>query len=130
MSENKDYKIPSPKKITKWVFLIPVLGLVLLGVMVPSMQAGLPIYIAVSLVLTMVFRSGRFSVRQKKIWLDHNFAWYRNSFPEHSHPNGNVSCRHCGSYKTRVTNLMQRTFMRVHSCNQCGETLYFSEEKV
>jgi len=29
-----------------------------------------------------------------------------------------------------VRNLMKRTYTRVHSCSQCGETLYFSPEKV
>jgi hypothetical protein len=68
--------------------------------------------------------------RMKANWEKHSFAWYRAAFPKHAHDEGHVSCRHCGSHKVLVTNLMNKTFMRVHACARCGETLYFSPEKI
>jgi hypothetical protein len=68
--------------------------------------------------------------RLKQHWNQHSYAWYRSTFPEHAHANGRVSCRHCGGHKLRVTNLMKQTYMRVHNCAQCGETLYFTPEKI
>lgn len=66
----------------------------------------------------------------KDVWAKHTHTWYREAFPQNAHANGHVSCRHCGSHKTQVRNLMERTYMRLHSCAQCGETLYYSSEKV
>jgi hypothetical protein len=81
-------------------------------------------------VLIKFLRARDVTKRQREIWATHNFAWYRSTFPACAHANGHVSCRHCGSHKTNVRNLMNQTFMRLHSCSQCGETLYFSPEKM
>ena len=85
----------------------------------------IPIVIVLALVQGLVTAG-----RLKTNWEKHSFAWYRATFPKHAHEHGHVSCRHCGSHKVRVTNLMNKTFMRVHACAQCGETLYFSPEKI
>lgn len=68
--------------------------------------------------------------RLKQHWAKHSYAWYRSTFPAHAHANGRVTCRHCGGDKLRVTNLMKQTYMRVHNCAQCGETLYYTPEKI
>jgi hypothetical protein len=109
-----------------------VVGLSLGGTWTGSLYAaavGLPVAILFFVIGSIVVGALNTS-RQMRVWAKHTFAWYRETFPSHAHPNGHVSCRHCGSHKTDVRNLMNRTFMRVHSCSQCGETLYFSPEKV
>lgn len=69
------------------------------------------------------------AIRQKAVWSKHTFDWYRNTFPAHAHAQGRVSCRHCGGHHVRAERLMNKTFMRVHSCGQCGKTLYYSPEQ-
>ena len=71
---------------------------------------------------------GRQSRRQRAIWAKHDYLWYRATFPDHAHDKGKVSCRHCRNPHIQVRNLMNRSFMRVHLCNQCGKSLYFSPE--
>lgn len=92
---------------------------------VAGMFAGIP----VTIVLSLVFGIAALS-RAKKVWASHNYAWYRASFPDHVLSEGRVSCRHCGGRHLQARNLMNHTFVRAHSCAQCGETLYFSPEKV
>lgn len=109
-----------------------VYGLSVGGTWTGSLYAAalsLPVAIPTFIVLSII-RGFREIKKRNEIWSKHTFAWYRETFPRHAHPNGHVSCRHCGSHKTSVRNLMNRTFMRLHSCSQCGETLYFSPEKV
>lgn len=72
--------------------------------------------------------ASRLAGRQQKVWDDHSYTWYRATFPETINSKGRVECRHCGG-NVHTKNLMNRTFMRVHVCDQCGETLYFSKEK-
>ena len=55
------------------------------------------------------------------------YAWYVASFP-HNVNNGQVSCRHCGSYKKAVKSLPEDVRMREHSCASCGEFLFVSAE--
>ena len=81
-------------------------------------------------IVVAVVKTSRETARRKAIWNDHSYTWYRSTFPSCVTPSGRVTCRHCGSDKSNVRNLMQRTFMRLHACGQCGETLYFSAEKV
>jgi hypothetical protein len=71
---------------------------------------------------------GRQSSRQRAIWTKHDYSWYRSTFPGHAHDKGKVSCRHCQNPHIQVRNLMNRSFMRAHLCNQCGKSLYFSPE--
>lgn len=87
--------------------------------------AGIPITIAIG-----VGRGLWLMGKVRAVWAKHTYAWYRQTFPEHAHEKGRVSCRHCGGTHINVRNLMNQTFMRAHSCAQCGETLYFSAEKV
>lgn len=75
----------------------------------------------------LIGRQGR---RQREVWAAHNYAWYRKTFPAHAHSNGRVSCRHCHGERLQVRNLMNRSFTRMHACAQCGETLYFSPERI
>lgn len=67
--------------------------------------------------------------RQRVIWASHTYDWYRSTFPQHAHAKGRISCRHCGGEHIRTERLLKQTYMRVHTCGQCGETLYFSPEK-
>jgi hypothetical protein len=89
--------------------------------------AGLPSGIVLTVFFGVVF-SVLHTNRLKGIWETHTFRWYREKFPEHAHANGHVSCRHCTSHRVHASKLMNRTFMRAHSCAQCGETLYYSKE--
>jgi hypothetical protein len=68
-------------------------------------------------------------LRRQAVWKAHDFTWYRNAFPSHAHAHGEVSCRHCGSRKVRVRNMMEHTYMKAHECVQCGKALYFSPEQ-
>jgi len=135
MTDKTNYKIPTAKKPSAWISLLVLIApAIILGVVSPVTGAGilggLLIVGAPLLIFTTMIQAGINRRRNIGIWTKHNFSWYRNSFPEHAHSNGNVSCRWCGSTKARVTNLMSRTFVRVHSCHQCGETLYFSKEQI
>lgn len=103
------------------------LGLLFFGVegAIGGFFAGIPLVIVTALVRGVLLMR-----KLKAVWHKHTYAWYRETFPEHAHEKGRVSCRHCGGTKVVVRNLMNHTFMRSHSCAQCGETLYFSPEKV
>lgn len=90
---------------------------------------GLSLGFILTVVVALV-KGSRYSARRKSIWQEHNYAWYRATFPVCAHPNGHLTCRFCGSNKSHVKNLMRRTYVRLHSCGQCGETLYFSNEVV
>jgi hypothetical protein len=90
---------------------------------------GIPLTIVLFFVLFLTV-GRKVSRLERAKWAKHDFAWYRDSFPEHVRESGQIICRHCGGRNTRVTNMMQRTFTRVHACGTCGETLYFSAEKL
>ena len=91
--------------------------------------AGFAVAIPLTIVSALVI--GLTSLRRyRATWKKHSFSWYRQTFPANAHPNGHVSCRHCGSHKVHVTKLMNGTYTRLHACQQCGETLYFSPESV
>jgi hypothetical protein len=92
-----------------------------------GLGTGFPVGVVLTIAVGWV-SIARAVKRLKSIWDRHTFQWYRETSPEHAHANGHVSCRHCGSHKTNARNLMNQTFMRAHSCSQCGETLYFSKE--
>lgn len=81
------------------------------------------------LIPTFIVIAVVYGIKQKAVWARHTFEWYRTTFPAHAHAKGRVSCRHCGSEHVRAERLLNRTFMRVHSCGQCGKTLYFSPEQ-
>lgn len=68
--------------------------------------------------------------RLKANWSRHNYQWYKEHFPANVRDGGKVSCRHCGSHHIKVSNIMNKSFMRVHACAQCGETLYFTPENI
>lgn len=67
--------------------------------------------------------------RLKSNWARHNYQWYREQFPSNVRDN-RITCRHCGSGNVRTSNLMNKTYMRLHACGQCGETLYFTPEGI
>lgn len=92
--------------------------------MLDGFVTGIVLTIPLTIVLSM-----RLAGRAARIRKDHNYAWYRTTFPEHAHASGRVSCRHCGGSSVQARNLMNRTFMRAHVCAQCGTTLYFSAEQ-
>jgi hypothetical protein len=106
------------------------IGAVFGAVLLPDgMGAGAALGLAGGIVVAVAqaFANMR---KAKEIWAFHNHAWYRATFPNHALSEGKVSCRHCGGRQIHVRNLMNQTFTRSHSCSQCGETLYFSPEKV
>lgn len=111
--------VAAVRAVDENIFSAAAVGFVV-GFFVP-----IPFYIVIAILKSFPYRKHR-----KAVWAKHTFNWYRDAFPEHAHANGHVSCRHCGSHKTQVRNLMERTYMRLHSCSQCGETLYFSPEKL
>jgi len=82
------------------------------------------------LIVNCFILAGRQARLQRAIWASHDYPWYRATFPGHAHDKGKVSCRHCRNPHIQVRNLMNRSFMRVHLCNQCGKSLYFSPEHV
>jgi hypothetical protein len=133
-ASEKPYVIPAVEmpSLNYLLILIPVCALagwIITGNSHGTVLMGAAIGVPVA-VLIISLRVRDVTKRQREIWAKHNYAWYRSTFPACAHANGRVSCRHCGSHKTNVRNLMNRTFMRLHSCSQCGETLYFSPEKV
>lgn len=137
---DQSYVIPTaqPKMgWLSWFVAVPALGGLAVGLYMGAkiddalMLGVIGFFCGIPLLIIAAVIAGFSQLRvQKAVWAKHTFAWYRETFPAHAHPNGHVSCRHCGSHKTNVRNLMNRTFMRVHSCSQCGETLYYSPEKV
>lgn len=91
----------------------------------PLESAGPSIIFALFVsVFVYAIASARHRSRMHKTF---TYAWYSTTFPDHVSPRG-VRCRHCGSGKITIRNLMQQTFQRAHVCQQCGETLYFSPE--
>lgn len=156
MQQDSDYVIPtiskrtlvtffSPKMLGYWLILTSLLDFVLsyhfngyfllepsssiriflMNIWASAVMAAVPFFGIRHIYLT--WKNGK---NQQAIWQQHTFAWYRNMFPQYAPGYGEVSCRFCGSRRTRTRNLMGGTYMRVHSCNQCGETLYFSKEQV
>lgn len=85
---------------------------------------GFVVTVGVALIVVTVFAR-----RQKAVWAEHTFDWYRTTFPAHAHAKGRVTCRHCGSDHVRAERMLNHTFMRTHACAQCGTTLYFSAEQ-
>ncbi|MGM9483988.1 hypothetical protein ACS5PN_22520 [Roseateles sp. NT4] len=67
-------------------------------------------------------------VSQRSIWKRHDYAWYRQTFPEAVQAHGRLRCRHCGGERLSLRNLMNHSYTRAHVCEQCGKTLYFSPE--
>lgn len=139
MAANK-YVIPATAEGGKPWGLITGVALVLafgaIGIAVPSepdptvgFRVGL-VFGAPAALIIFLFNSIRRHFRAKAIWKKHTYNWYRATFPEHAHADGKVTCRHCNGDKIRTTNIMQQTYMRVHACDRCGETLYFSKEKI
>lgn len=129
------YEIPSPKFTgfnPIWLLLIfGLLGTVLS--VVTRTDFFLFVGAILGFLLTVVVglvKSSRHNARRKTIWKEHNYLWYRTAFPSCTRTDGRVSCRFCGSEKSHVKNMMNRTYMRLHSCGQCGETLYFSSEDI
>lgn len=99
--------------------LMKVLDTVIFGGIFLAMFTTIPGFLIVS---------SRMNTKLLASWKSHNYEWYRKAFPDKVTPNGDVVCRHCGSSHVHAKNLMNRTFMRSHSCNRCGKTLYYSPE--
>ena len=57
-----------------------------------------------------------------------DFNWYKTQYPN-AQKNGHVTCWNCGGDRINVRHLMNRTYLRAHFCTQCGETLYYSNER-
>ena len=153
LTASADYKLPSAEAAARKV-LRTVKRTALILLFVPTLLAiafrlshGVPLTDALppssvldSLVLSTLFltivgsvitmlvvsaKANRVALAQ---WKAHNYAWYCKAFPGNVTANGDVTCRHCGGGHVSVKNLMNRTFMRAHACNRCGETLYYSPE--
>lgn len=83
---------------------------------------------AIFALFVSIFIYGIASWRHKvRMFKTYTYAWYAATFPDHVSTRG-VRCRHCGSRRISIRNLMQQTFQRAHVCQQCGETLYYSPE--
>lgn len=62
--------------------------------------------------------------RSKRLAQDYD--WYTK---QHPLINGHVVCWKCGSNRILVNRGQNRTFVRTHFCGQCGEQLYYSDER-
>lgn len=102
------------------IWFIAVTIAVLSGVAPDAAAVGAFIGLIVAVILF-------WNVWQRKQFRKYGYAWYAGSFPQHISERG-VRCRHCGSWKVTVRNLMNQTFHRAHVCTQCGRTLYYSPE--
>jgi len=76
-----------------------------------------------------VVAGNRLSARLVASWKSHDYAWYRRAYPDKVTASGDIVCRHCTSSRLVVRNVMNRTFLRSHSCERCGKTLYYSPEQ-
>ena len=56
-----------------------------------------------------------------------NYDWYVAQNPKLV-SGGRVRCLKCDSSNIGTERLMNRTFLRVHVCRQCGTALYYSKE--
>ncbi len=119
-----------------WLVPLMMLSLGLLAILATGSPTALLLGLIAGLCVSMPIAflmihvvSARHAHLENERRTKHSFFWYRATFPEHARANGVVSCRHCNSQRMRVTNLMQRSYTRMHACMQCGETLYFSPEK-
>lgn len=129
------YVIPTVKNSISpfWLMLIfPIVFFTfgLLNSFVTALTWGITgFFTAIPFVIVSAFIvASRIGSRQRKIWNTHNYAWYTTNYPENI-VKGRISCRHCGG-SMHAKSMLNRTFMRLHSCTQCGETLYFTPEKV
>ena len=133
-----DYE-PAMRRWRKVWWLVPacvalsaVVGYSLQGAVVTAITLGMyalvPGFILVAIILFPVV--GRFHKLEQAKYEEHNFTWYCTAFPSHAPgPGGKLRCRHCGSDRMRTENMMRHSYRRIHSCGQCGETLYYSREK-
>lgn len=128
---SQQYEIPSARLHIGFIPLLPLVLLPLLAAITPGFAIELGLFIGVPITVVWIFVAvGRSKRQAKKVWDQHSYEWYRSTFPEHAHKNGMVSCRRCNGGRLQVRNLLNHTYTRLHSCSQCGETLYFSPEKV
>ncbi len=86
--------------------------------------------IVISSTIAFAYVASKYKGLLERNWERHSFAWYCEAFPHAARAGMEVACRHCGSGRVTVKNLMNHTFMRSHCCENCGETLYFSREKM
>lgn len=125
MSYDKHYVIPNYSGLVSVPLLSAALVAGLIGVYHVHQDA-------VSSAFAFIFPAGVTYqllpfVLERLSWRKHTYAWYVTHFSDHVRQ-GRVSCRHCGSQNIRTHNLMRQSYTRAHSCNQCGQTLYFSPE--
>ena len=87
-------------------------------------------FVAVLLaVVLFLMVSSKYNSRIKENWATHSYLWYKNAFPDKIKVDGKLACRHCGDSRINVKNMMNGSFMRCHSCVQCGAALYYSPEQ-
>lgn len=135
----RDYRLPTAESLTSpfvryAFFCIP--GCAVLGAIAgapagleKALEAGLSGFF-VGIPFTVIFGIVGAIVTSRRLranWSKHNYQWYRETFPGNVQGN-RVTCRHCGSSNVRTSNLMNQTYMRLHACGQCCETLYFTPE--
>ncbi|WP_344762996.1 hypothetical protein [Actimicrobium antarcticum] len=134
----KDYKIPDIVKesINNFkrsfrnfilIFFILNFGICYLFGFDAAMVSGFTM--AFFAFILLVVNASKANKKHAKNLESHSYSWYKNNFPESSE-NGRIHCRFCGDHRISVRNLMNGTFVRSHSCVQCGETLYYSPERV
>lgn len=58
--------------------------------------------------------------------LTQSYDWY---IAQHPLVDGKVMCWKCKSNRILVNRGQDRTFVRTHFCAQCGEHLYYSDER-
>jgi hypothetical protein len=132
------YKIPDAVKeavvAISRVLKLTALALVGIGVALgvlfgPDNLFTYAIVAFILVVVTFSLASSKYNSRIKENWAKHSYLWYKNSFPDKVKVDGKIVCRHCGDSRINVKNMMNRSFMRCHSCVQCGATLYYSPEQ-
>ena len=133
--ELSSYQIPSTESSGSFLLWLPFLLFIASAstAVVTGSDAILLIGGILTIVLTsfiMIAKSSRYVARRNSIWKSHDYDWYRHAFPSQSGTHGRLSCRYCGSTHLQAKNLMNRTYTRLHSCGQCGKTLYFSAEQM
>lgn len=75
---------------------------------------------------TIVLRNRRDSA----LWRSHTPDWYRHSYPELALADGGVQCRFCGGERVQPRNIAGRLDVRAYTCGACGETLYYTRDRL
>lgn len=68
--------------------------------------------------------------RESALWQTQGPDWYRRNFPELALADGEVQCRFCGGVRIQPRNIAGRLDVRAYTCGTCGETLYYTRDRL